>query len=74
MTAAHRSMQVAALLRHVDDARQVRQREWTPCPKRRGRFGTLRPTTPIRVATERWTTTDGRIDITVDIPSAAGRP
>ena len=133
-------MQVAALLRHVDDARQVRQRECvrllselTPqlqravaaerqrerrrapqfnvfkylredelglsriiadllnptaahgqgtsfleemldaLPETRGRFGTLRPTTPIRVATERWTTTDGRIDITVDIPSAAGR-
>ena len=73
MTAAHRSMQVAALLRHVDDARQVRQREWTPCPKRAGASARLRPTTPIRVATERWTTTDGRIDITVDIPSAAGR-
>ena len=121
MTAAHRSMQVAELLRHVDDARQARQRECvrllselTPqlqkavaaerqrerprapqfnvfkylredelglsriiadllnptaahgqgtrfleemldvLPETRGRFGTLRPTTPIRVATERW--------------------
>ena len=44
-------------------------------PETRRRFGALRPTgtSPIRVVTERWTTTGGRIDITVDIPSATGR-
>ena len=44
-------------------------------PEACGRFGALRPTAtkPIRVMTERWTTTGGRIDITVDIPTATGR-
>ena len=44
-------------------------------PEARGRFGALRPTEtkPIRVVTERWTTTGGRIDITVDIPTGTGR-
>ena len=44
-------------------------------PETRGRFGLLLETAAdsIRVATERWTTTGRRIDITVDIPSAKGR-
>ena len=44
-------------------------------PETRGRFGRLRGTAAnsIRVATERWTTTGRRIDITVDIPSVTGR-
>ena len=44
-------------------------------PEARGRFGVLRTTAtrPIRVETERWTTTGGRIDITVDIPTGTSR-
>ena len=44
-------------------------------PETRGRFGALgrKATSPIRVMKERWTTTGGRIDITVDIPSPTGR-
>ena len=44
-------------------------------PETHGRFGRLRATAAnsIKVATERWTTTGRRIDITVDIPSETGR-
>lgn len=44
-------------------------------PETRERSDTLRTTVAnsIRVVTERWTTAGGRIDITVEIPSATGR-
>ena len=41
-------------------------------PETQGRFDQLRAANSIRVATERWTTTGRRIDITVDIPLAKG--
>lgn len=44
-------------------------------PETHERFGGLRSTatSPVKVTRERRTTKDGRIDITVDIPSARGR-
>lgn len=44
-------------------------------PETHGRFRGLRATatSSVEVMTERWTTTGGRIDITVDIPSGRGR-